>query len=333
MARISRILNSEFVYTNWPASMFKLATFFHDATEHFEIIDSYSTSSSPNRYKGDPIANGSWVSSSDIGANNCWFVVRCKTSIHTGLPNWELKIQWTNTAGFDDCSGFDYSNEGNTRRCEGRFAPRGGWNLADSNPDFAPTGSPNYVSSQNRPFLRSDDTHVYMTFDDGQIVAVRKETSSYLNFSYFGTFVGDINPVSLSDQPMPRMYMSASGAVSMRGAIGNNTMLCEDNYVCSTSYCHAMFEDSAGDWQDTSWSLPSNAALMRVQASPNQYGATPELDVAPYQPMPTGYGLIGDIPCLGIAQGPGACLFNDKEWLSVGSTYCLVMRWDGTTDI
>lgn len=336
MARISRVLNEQFIYTNWPASIFKLATFFHDATEHFEIIDSYSGQSTPNRYKGDPITNGSWASSSDVGSNNNWFVVRCKTSIHTGLPNWELKIQWTNSVAFDDVSGLDYGNEGSIRNCYGRFAPRGGWNLADTNPDFAPAGSPSYVSSQNQPFIRSDNTHVLMTFDDGQIVSVRREVASYYNISFFGGFVGDINPVSASDQPMPRVFFSAGGACSVNGsngAIGNNSMLCEDGFTCSTSYAVIGFEDSSTNWQETGFSLPSNAALMRVQASPNRYGTTPELDIAPYQPMPIGYGLIGDIPCLGLAQGVGGTLFNNKEWLSTTASYCLVMRWDGTTGI
>jgi hypothetical protein len=336
MARASKLITNQFHYNNWPASMYTLAWFLSSVTEHIQIIDSYSPNSTPQRYKGDPILNGIWTSSSDLAAVDCWFVFRCKTSIHTGLPAWECKIQWAgNYVYFYDVSGPYYGGEGNHRVCYARFAPRGGWNFADSAPDFAPTGLPNYVSGNNKPFVASDDNHLAITLDDGQLVSFRKEVSSYYNFSYFGTFIGDMNPVDITHQPMPRIQL-ASHSIDLNGnngSIGDNCMIAEDSFLVSSSYGSLGFEDKDGNWQAVDFSLPSNAALLRQQSQPNMYPSQPELDMAPYQPMPSGYGLIGDIPALAIGQGVGGTLFDNKEWLSPASTYCVMMRWDGVTDI
>lgn len=338
MARASKLITNQFHYNNWPTSMYNLAVFLSSVTEHIEIIDSYSNVGGIGRFKGDPVAGGTphWSSPSDVGNVDSWFVFRCKTSIHTGLPEWECKIQWAgNYVYFYDVSGPLYGGEGNHRVCYARFAPRGGWNFADSNPDFAPTGLPNYVSGNNTPFVASDDNHLAITIDDGQLVSFRKSISGNYQFWAFGTFLGDINPVDVAYQPMPRIQMSSYSLDlnGNNGAIGNSCMLAEDGFSVDTSYGIIGFEDKDENWQAVGWSLPSNAALLRQQSQPNMYPSQPELDMAPFQPMPVGYGLIGDVPVMAIGQGVGGTLFDDKEWLCPASTYCVMMRWDGTTDI
>lgn len=331
MAVESAHLAQYFYYVNWPSSLWALANFLSSGA-NFNIIDSYSSLSSPNRYKGDPIADGKWPGSAFVGENNNWFIIETVDSLHPTLPKWQAKIQWCRATGFDDCSGLDYGKEGTTNICCIRFAPRGGWNLADTNPDFAPSGAPSYVSTQNRFLVYSGVGNVLISTDIGQMCLISREEVSPYRIQILHSYTGDINPVidDLDDQPMPRIMMNTeTNVLYLSGAIGNSIVNCEDNYSSTSSYI--CFEDKFGNLQMTLWSTPSNVSLLNNLSQPNTYPATPEMDIAPFQPMPAGYGLIGDVPLLGVTQGLGATLFNNKQWLSPSNEYSVVMKWDGVT--
>jgi hypothetical protein len=113
--------------------MYEMAQYFSNSSL-FTIIDSYSLTT--DRYKGDPIDDSIWTSSASINMDsNPWFIIKSTTSPTT--PQWECKIQGHRpSTGFADPSAADYGTEGSGRVIRFRFAAYGGWNLADTDPDF-----------------------------------------------------------------------------------------------------------------------------------------------------------------------------------------------------
>lgn len=73
--------------------------------------------------------------------DNSWFVINAtkasKDMDGSGDYQWQAKFQVTLSSGFDDCSGSDYSFEGNTYTICCRSSADGGWNSGTC--DFAPT--------------------------------------------------------------------------------------------------------------------------------------------------------------------------------------------------
>jgi len=358
-------------YNNWPREAFELASFF-SGSSHFTIIDSYTThwwenrpwdgplptpyaSYVGHRYKGDPIADtearpsGSggpyrvWEDTTDMGSANDWFVIQCETTIHGsyGLPKWQAKIQWTNSTGFDDVSGLNYGTEGSTRRFNVRFSPHGGWNLADTNPDFDPAGQ-SYRSSQNHMYTfghggSGNDTRWILVADDGQLWKMNRRNQSAFDAIYFEGYMGDIVPVApAGDQPVPRVFHWGGADVDY---VYTNGYLPEDSYVTgpSDTYGGLAFEDESGLWVEEGFRLPDGQRMASYLTQPNRHAADLlsqyEIDVLPYYLIGSTKGMIGTVPLVGRSYMPGFMLIANKQILCTKAGYGVLVKWDGSTDL
>lgn len=332
---------------SYPDYAFILATFL-SGSSHFTIIDSYSSARSL-RYKGDPIADDDpgrpgtkyWDTSADVGNSNDWFVVQCETTIHGALvlPKWQAKFQWTHSVPFDDVSGLDYSSEGEYRVFLARFAPKGGWSLADTTPDFAPAGSL-YKSSYNGNFARytktaiDTDNRPLFVATDGQLVAFDRKASTTYDAEYFLGFMGDYTPVSPGSQPVPRCFLPG-GNTGLRDSAANG-FLAEDNAITGPSVIYGGFqyEDHNGLWQNTGYTNPRFSQILDYYSQPCQHAISQEVDMVPFFLVPSnGLGLVGTLPCVMRGYGPGMALLTAKEWVSAGGGICPFFLWDGATDL
>jgi len=328
-------------YNNYPREAFELATFFSNSL-NFTIIDSYS--SLTGRYKGDPIADAVWTDwTLHIHQNNSWFVIQCETSIHVGLPKWQCKIQWSNNVAFDDCSLPSYGYDGGTRVFVWRFSPYGGWDLADTNPDFNPTEYPStisYRSSSNMKFYvghggSGNDTRWFLIADSGQLLRFNRRNQGAYDAMYYAGYMGDITPVDPVAQVMPRVFFPG-GQVSL-DYVYTNGFLPEDVYTTgwSTSYGGLGFENASRDWIEDGYTIPGGTNMVNYWSQPNKHAPSFQLDILPYfiiSPHDTGC-LLGTIPLIGRAYGPGFQLFDSKNWLSIVGAYGPVFKWDGSTDL
>jgi hypothetical protein len=345
---------------------FELATFFSNSP-HFTIIDSYTShwwSNRPfnggadppatyvaHRYKGDPIADtevrpgGSggpykvWEDANDVGAVNNWFVIQCETTIHDGLPKWQAKIQWQEApSGFADVSGLPYGTLVGSQM-GWRFAAKGGWDLADVTPDFVPAGSL-YRSSNNHVMYvghggSGQETRWFLVIDNGQLLRFNRRNVGAKEAMFFSGYMGDITPIAPAvDQPVPRIFLF--GGQCQIATVVSNAFLPEDIYITAFSeiYGGLCFEDEAGLWVETGWTLPDGQRMINYLSQPNRHAPTFELDVLPYYVVTSnGKGMLGTIPLIGRGYGPGFMLTANKTILTVASGYCPFFGWDGVTDL
>lgn len=357
-------------YTNYEYEAFEMATYF-SGSSHFTIIDSYTThwwsnrpyltdppdpadaSYIPHRYKGDPIADtesrpgGSggpynvWHDQNDLsGDSNNWMVVQCETSLYPTLPKWQVKIQWCNTVGFADVSGVDYGREGEIRQFCFRFAPYGGWDLADVTPDFNPTeypGTIGYRSSGNDLMYvgsggTGDDVRWYFIVDDGQLLRFNRRNEQEFNVMKYGGCMGDIIPVDITKQVMPRAWHVGNNTDV---AVGNNDVLPEISQ--STGFDNnggLAFEDASRNWVEHGYHMPDGQRMINYWSQPNKHSGSFQLDILPYFLLSNDLGgPIGTLPLVGRAYGPGFQLFDNKQWLSTKAGYTVVFKWDGSTDL
>jgi hypothetical protein len=324
-------------YNSIDYQLFEMAEYF-SGSSLFSIIDSYS--STTGRYKGDPISSATWTSQSDIAQyDNPWFIIKSLTSPTT--PQWECKIQGhSSETGFTDPSGIDYGSEGSGRIVRFRFAPYGGWTLADVNPDFV--GPSSESSGNNKGYYLShtgsgNPMKNYIIADDGQLAMFTMDMDTNL-FVHFRLYMGDITPVDDSSQSMPRIHFNiTNNSFCSPNTIGDNTGLPEGSYYNEEPNGGSIeYEDQNGDWitSSSSFRLPGGNTILDAYTQPNMYSETPSFDILPYTPLIDTIGFIGEIPILGKTSGVGnGALFGDKEWISFGDSYCIVAKWDGSTPV
>lgn len=322
---------------DYPQEAWEMASFFSSSAS-FVIIDSYS--SVAGRYKGDPITGGgpAWSSKADIGSANGWFVIQSVGSPTS--PQWQAKIQWTDEyTDFDDVSGLDYGYEANRSKVLIRFAAHGGWNLADTTPDFNPTGyptNPTYRSADNYLFHAGEDnisSRWFFVVDNGQLLRFsRTNTIPYAIRNWCG-YYGDILPVDPVSQVMPRVAMPGpyvEGYPNLNGE-GNFYFLTGDNYTVSSTGIG--FQDSSYNWVLTPYNQPSANHVFNALTQYNQYDVVPKLDTYPVYALSTTYGILGTIPLAERGYGPGFTLVNSKQYLSTRADYCVLIKWDGVTNL
>jgi len=321
-------------YDSIDEQMYEMAQYF-SSSSLFSVIDSYSLTT--GRYKGDPITSATWTSKSSINMDsNPWFIIKSATSPTT--PQWECKIQGHRpTTGFADPSAADYGTEGGGRVIRFRFAAYGGWNLADTDPDFV--GPSSETSGNNKGYYLSHtgsghSMKNYIIADDGQLVMFTMDMTTNL-FVHFRLYIGDITPVDATLQTMPRAHFNTENTFCSPNSLGNETALPENSYT-TTSPIAFEYEDENGDWviSSASWRLPGGNTIVNVYTQPNMHSSTPDFDILPYQPLIVTIGFIGEIPLLGKGFGAGnGALFGDKEWISFGDDYCMMAKWDGSTSV
>jgi len=327
---------------DYPQEGFELATFFSGSV-NFNIIDSYSSASTPTRYNGDPIDNGSWAAKTDVASANSWFVIESIDSPTT--PQWQAKIQWTDEyTNFDDPSGLDYQFETSKSKVLIRFAPHGGWDLDPTTPDFNPTGyptNPSYRSTDNCYFHAGYAgliTRWYLVTDVGQLCRFgdRREDPPYRMLNFAG-FYGDITPIDGVEQTMPRVAIPAkfNGNGSLDVVEVTNSLLTGDSNTCAWGGATGgvAVEDSAGALVQGAYMQPSAMYILNASSQYNQHGATPKIDTLPYYVISTTHGVLGTVSMFERGYGPGITLVGAKEWLSTRNGYCLMIKWDGSTNL
>jgi hypothetical protein len=350
------VYKSNYVYSaTWFAfNVFDMATFFSQSS-HFSVIDSYSPNSTPNRYKGDPVADGIWNSFADCSQNDIWFIIECITTRHSslGLPNWQAKFQFqVSSPGLEDVSdptGVKYPKNHHVRlHTHVRFAAYGGWDLATSLPDFNPTGGglPAVKSTQNHRILlhtSPDDSRFYLVCDDGcMLFFSRKNREDFTPFG-IGCIIGDVDPVENALMPMPRAFLGAGSGATI-WTVGTNHWLAEQNFLSNTiDYATTeggvgvCFYDGSLNLIQEGFRVPTGTYILGTsgETQPNKYGDPPYgFDFAPFMPIPkTTEGVWFSVPLIRKGYGLGHSIVNSKTWLSSSNKYCLYIKWDGSTDI
>ena len=322
---------------DYPQEAWELASFF-SSSANFSIIDSYS--SVAGRYKGDPITGGgpAWASKADIGSANGWFIIESIGSPTS--PQWQAKIQWTDEyVDFDDVSGLDYGYEATRSKVLLRFAAHGGWNLADTTPDFNPTGyptNPTYRSADNYLFHAGEnslDCRWFLVADNGQLLRFsRKNTIPYAIRNWAGYF-GDILPVVPASQPMPRIAMPSTISPTNPSLDDYNSqyaILTGDSYTLADQIG---FQDKDYNWVLTPYHQPEATHILNAATHYNQFDVVPKLDTYPFYALSTTYGMLGTIPLIERGYGPGFVLVNTMLYLSTRAGYCVLIKWDGATSL
>jgi hypothetical protein len=137
-------------------------------------------------------------------SDNSWFVFNATNASAAmngdGSQQWQAKIQFTLSSGFDDCSGTDYGFEGNTYTTCIRASSEGGWNSGTL--DFAPTSgseaSDNYrlYAGQSESFrmdVIGDDDTIFWRGNAGDSVDHYETRQCYLGM-LTRRFYGVTNP-------------------------------------------------------------------------------------------------------------------------------------------
>lgn len=364
--------NSPAYYGTFEQAGYDLAQFL-SASPDFEIIDSYSShwwSNYPTtppvysgrRYKGDPMLQpppgdpaerGSlpvWSNVSDVGELGDWIVVECQSSIHAGLgvtlPKWQCKIAWNGGS-----YAYDVSDPGDTiyggtsywqRAIRSRFCPWGGWDLADSLPDFKPSGRPFPASGNNHGWAlghggSSNDTRWYCVVDSGYLLTFSRRNQGAFDIMGLGCYIGDMRPTISGRMPNPRVHI-ASGDFSVKYMQGveNNDACAESSYG---SGIPIEFPDHNEDWVSaSSYRLPTGWFCMEGgRGQPNSHSASLEIDTFPFMPAPlTGddkQRVWFDVPAIRKGRCVGNTLFGNKQRVSTGEGYGLILPWDGSTSL
>lgn len=338
--------------------LFQLATFF-SASAHFDIIDSFSNSK--GRYKGDPIADAVWTASSDLNNANEWIIIECQTSHpmlatmgYTGLPKWQCKIQMASSsvsfADVSDPTGATYpKNHGVLRVCCVRFAPYGGWDLADTTPDFNPSSPPlsGHVSTQNHKQTQYTNVdHWVMICADGHFIRTAwGNSATYKKIWGVCCMVGDIVPIKKDYMPMPRcahgngLYSNAVYQAIPPGS-GLN-FLAENNYKTNGVSDYATTDSGDGGiafWDHNEELIESGYQSANGYATfwglNSQLSTTPSVDLIPFIPVPWKTGKVKpyfSFPYCRKGVMPGITVLDSKQWLSVGNGYGPFFIWDGST--
>lgn len=364
-------------YNAFEAEMWGLGGFFSSAT-HVEIIDSYSShwdqnkggapSYTSKRWKGDPFADDDpsqpgykvWHSVADLGDVNNWIVIECQTELpllstlgYTGLPKWQCKIQWmTNGSGFADVSdptGVKYPlNHNSGQEMYWRFCPWGGWDKADSLPDFSPVGAPANPSGQNRAvdvghYGSGNDTRDYVILDDGQLLRWNRRNVGAYDPMSLALVMGDVIPSDKTYLPMPRCQATGGITQMDMDTYGSGTWLCYNGYWSYAGDISSVEQPGMTWWdhllarKQEGWKMLSAGRFVMEggRGQPHPYAAGLELDLFPYIPIPyVTKGAHFSFPGVRWGWGVGFHPVNSKQWISMASAgESIFVRWDGSSNL
>jgi hypothetical protein len=325
------------VYTRTSSSynddLYYLAEFI-SSLNNYEIIDSYSADSSPERYQGDPIDNGSWTSVTDVADDNSWIVIQQSNPSVT--PAWQAKFQCCTTSDFDDPSGKDYNHEGDGTLIAIRFSPFGGWNVDDL--DFNIDVDPSSQASMNREpqwGISSQDSLSFITCDeDTMLIFVRRGQDNW-DFLNCIAYLGAYQPKSESQlEHEARCFICDDAAQNLTFEPGTISLINESSSYGGNVSVGFLKPDHT--WVQTGYYTEGFSGFMLNRTQPNQFDTTPEMDLMPVllKGHSTWSGLLGELRLIKKAQGIGiGTPFGDEEWLCLSNDYCAVIRWDGTEDL
>lgn len=339
--------------------MWNLASFF-SVSLHFNIIDSYSAI--VGRYKGDPIADTQWTSPANIGlGQNDWIVIECQTQHPTldvmgyiDLPKWQGKFQIADRFNYiadpSDPTGVKWpKNHGSETTTVFRFAPYGGWDLADSLPDFNPSSPPSSgdVSTQNhmqksRAILGTTATIWNLICADGCLMRIGRYHGGAYNFIQLPQIIGDIIPISKTHMPMPRAALNngfgsgSSGIIDTGGPylFGESNLLTNGGLDYSTtdgSYGGISFWDEDENLIQNPYYSANRSALQWALGS--QHSPHPDIELIPFIPIPSSRTPYFAFPYVRKAMMPGISRVNNKQWLTMGHGWGPAVVWDGSSAI
>lgn len=315
-------------------------------SNHFNIIDSYSEVA--GRYKGDPIADSVWNGTSDIGDGHSWFVLECQTELpklaemgYSNLPKWQVLMQFDkyDFADVSDPTGVKYpKNHLQDYYQYARFAPYGGWDLEDSNPDFNPVSPPasGAVCSQNhRMGFQTGSSYLVVIAADGCLMVIQRPFST--EYNAVNLVAGDVIPVSIAHMPMPRAQY-ASGSLS-DGIIytgflaedGNWTSNGSDYKTNELSDGGFAFWDHNEDVIETAYRTTRHNCLVKRYA-PLQSPVT-EIDMFPFTviPLKENQGARFALGHIRKARGKGMVTYNNKTLMTGMDRWTAVFPWDGSS--
>lgn len=331
-------------YYNNNYMMFTFAQAFSDSL-HFEIIDSWS--SVKGRYKGDPVANSIWESGADIGEANDWFIIQCQTEHpqlavlgYSSLPKWEMKWQWTTRSGdfldVSDPTGVTYPKNHLVEHYSwARFAPKGGWDMEDTTPDFNPTVPPlgGWSSSNNHRVTGSTGWHE-MICADGCVIAYQRDDYGKTTHVHF--VAGDVLPPSVSHMPIPRAFYG-QGTVS--NGVGNDGFLAEDGSWSNSGNNYETTDAADGGFafwdqdevrREDCYMTQRCRSLLRKQG--NQHAPDMEIETFPFLVIPnTPYGARFALGHVRKGWGKGAMTYQNKTLMTGAVGWTAVFPWDGSS--
>lgn len=310
---------------------------------HWDIIDSFSSGASPDRVKGDPFVDGLWGGLDPSTINdNCWVVAQQK-SPETGFPAMQVKVQGTGGTAFDDPSGADYGYEGTIRICCVRFAPRGGWDLADVSPDFA---SPDKVTQNLNMYGNGGDAYRWwFTTGEDYILPVswRGEAESW---KHIPCYIGAYNPMvaeqHTTERPAYWYYGNDSGQVLKPNWQAEAERWFFNTNSYNPTYHYVWCLDENGVMKRWEMMAPPLGEFFRYANKNNEFDSSQGMDlfeVPVYgmqissDPLSPDWRHIGSHKnawigqCLGHVTPLGAL-----EYLPLGGDdHGVVIPWDGTT--
>jgi len=326
--------------------MFPFAQAFSDSL-HFEIIDSFSNVK--GRYKGDPVKDSIWESGADLGENDDWFIIQCQTELpalaamgFTGLPKWELKWQWCTRyqylADVSDPTGVKYPKNHNAEYYSwARFAPKGGWDKADSLPDFNPASPPlgGKSSSNNHRVSGSAGWHEMICADGCVIVYQRDANGNTIHIQFIA---GDVIPPSVDHMPIPRAFY---GQGSSSSGPGITEFLCEDGEWSNGGSNYETAESTDGGfayWDQDEVRREDCYMTQRCRALPQKFGnhhsPNMEIDTFPFIVIPSNpYGARFVLGHIRKGIGKGFMTYQNKTLMTGAAGWTAVFPWDGSSSV
>jgi len=315
----------------------------------WSIIDSFNSNASPNRLKGDPMTGGIgglWGGSSQINTpSNSWFVIQ-QVNPEATFPAMQVKLQAAGNANYAEPSGVDYGQEGNNRANGCRIAPFGGWNLADTTPDFA---NPTTKVSRDmawEPQVTSGRS--WLITDDDYFVVPQFRFATYIRYDNFCFYVGAYTPLRAGQHTPAHpcmMYLGESTDNDLWAGYWTNEqsyMFFKDRQATAQDFVVAC-PDENGIMKQWEAMHPNYGYFLDGSAYPNEFDPTMTNDLIevpimgrlrdndPYSPD-TRY--IGRHKHLWLGNGMGYGAFmQGRQFLPCGLNQPgVVMEWDGVTD-
>lgn len=312
------------------------------------------------RYKGDPIADVSvrnsgqsypiWDHYAEVGYDNPWFVAECQTENpalaamgFSGLQKWQIKFQHHSRNGpgnfidVSDPSGVKYPRfHDDDDIMVARISPWGGWDLADTDPDFNPSSPPLPVGTPpTHDNMRihigggdADQRTQFILTADGMLAILATTSFGGKEMTKFGLWAGDVIPKTTSHMPMPRALFTDEGGYDGFDQVG--------------------FLKEAGSWSSTRrWSFWDNNNDLRFYKSYKTHRKSTMRDALPS--AGDGYTKVGAYPIIVFLNNPDGFVFQighlletysngihlsyDKNWLYTNNLgWCTVFPWDGVTE-
>ena len=323
----------------------------------WNIIDSYNSSASPQRYKGDPMTGGIgglWGGVPQTSMpNNCWFVIEQVTPEPT-FEKMQVKFQCSGNANYACPSGIDYGLEGVNRLSGCRFAPFGGWIDSDVSPDFE---NPTTKVSRDMEYLpwpsgSSSKYRSWLIVDDDYFFAPQFQPQTYIDFKNGVFYIGRYTPLRAGQHtPDHPCYMCIPGTQTGSDVFwlyweGSQSrwFFKDHRYDNSSRGFRVSCPDEHGIVKEWEVMHPNIGTFWDGSASPNEFdAATPTLDLieVPFMGLKIDgdeYSpdsrIIGRHKHLWMGHGMGYGAFIDsRSYMPCGANQvCVVTEWDGSSD-